>query len=69
VLSTVWTPQRGSRSYIEKRRRRKERGEQEEKGGNQKERERDLGSTLFPKCSPQPRTHRDSQRREGGGRR
>ena len=35
-----------------------DRGEQEEKKGVIKRREIDLGSTLFPKCSPQPRTHR-----------
>ena len=29
-----------------------DRGDQEEKRGNQKE--RDLGSNQFPKCSPQP---------------
>ena len=48
-----------------------DRGEQEEKGVNQKE--RDLGSALFPKCSPQPGTpteiHKVGLRREGGGRR
>ena len=66
--------QRGSQSYMKKRRGRKEievdRAE-EEKGGL-KRREKDLGSTLFPKCSPQPRTpteiHRIWLRSEGGGR-
>ena len=29
--------------------------------GRLKRRERDLGSTLFPKCSPPSGTHRDSQ--------
>ena len=37
--STVWTTQRYSQSYTEKRRRSKETGGQEDKGGNQKERE------------------------------
>ena len=47
-----------------------DRGGQEDKRGNQKE--RDLGSNQFPKCSPQPKTHeihRVEYRREGGGRR
>ena len=47
-----------------------ERGEQEEKKGGFKRRETDLSCTLFPKCSPQPRTpteiHRIGLRREGG---
>ena len=37
-----------------------DRGEQEEKRENQR-REIDLGSVLFPKCSLQPGTPRDSQ--------
>ena len=37
-----------------------DRGEQEQKRENQR-REIDLGSVLFPKCSPQPGTPRDSQ--------
>ena len=45
--------------------------EQEEKKGDSR-RETDLGSTLSPKCSLQPRTpteiHRIELRREGGGR-
>ena len=41
VLSTVWIPQRCSRSYTEKRRRRKEiEVTRRRKGGNQKERDR-----------------------------
>ena len=44
--------------HREEKREEGDRGEQEEKRGNQKERERDLGSTLFPKCSPQPGTQR-----------
>ena len=69
---TVRDTQGGSQSYMKKRRGRKEievsRGEK----GRLKRGERDLGSTLFPKCSPQPRTpteiHRIGLRREGGGR-
>ena len=44
LLSTVWTPQRCSRSYTEKRREEKrkegDRGVQEDKRGNQKQRDR-----------------------------
>ena len=43
--------------HREEKREEGDRGEQEEKGGI-KRRELDLGSALFPKCSPQPRTHR-----------
>ena len=39
MCSTVWTAQRCSQSSTEKRRGRKETGGQEDKGGNQKERE------------------------------
>ena len=39
-----------------------DRGDQEEKRGNQKERERDLASNQFPKCSPQPGTHKEIHR-------
>ena len=53
-FSIVRDTQRGSPSYMKKRRGRKEievdRAE-EEKGGL-KRREKDLGSTLFHKCSP-----------------
>ena len=40
LLSTVWTPQRCSWSYTEKRRGRRETGGQKDKVGNQKERDR-----------------------------
>ena len=53
-LSTVRDTQRGSQSYM-KRRGRKEIEVSRRKRGL-KRRETDLGSTLFPKCSPQPRT-------------
>jgi len=41
VLSTVWNTQRGSQSYIKKRRGKREidRGDQEEKRGSQKGRD------------------------------
>ena len=45
--------------HREEKREEGDRGEQEEKGGVFKSREIDLGSTLFPKCSPQPRIHRE----------
>ena len=58
--------------HREEKRDGRDRGEQEEKGGI-KRTERDLDSTLFPKCSPHPGTHREmhrfGQRREEGGRR
>ena len=73
VLSTVWIPQRCSRSYTEKRRRRKETEVARSIKGAIKRRETDLASEQFPKCSPQTRTykeiHRGGERREGGGRR
>ena len=73
LLSTVWNTHRGSRSYIEKRRGRKEIEVSRRRKGGIKRREIDLDNTLFPKCSPHPGTHREmhrfGQRREGGGRR
>ena len=60
--STVWTAQRCSWSYTEKRRGRKETEVARRiKGGNEKERERDPASNQFPKCSPPSGTHRDSE--------
>ena len=70
-FSTVRGTQRGSELYEEEEREEGDRGEQEEKKGDSRG-ERHLGSTLFPKCSPQPRIpteiHRIGLRREGGGR-
>jgi len=74
VLSTAWNTQRGSWSYIDNKRGRKETevirwgiG-----GGGVKRREADLASNHFPRCSPQPgipkEIHRVGYRREGGGR-
>ena len=58
--------------YREEKREEGDRGGQEDKGGI-KRREIDLGSILFPKCSPQARIpteiHRVGLRRAGGGRR
>ena len=45
--------------HREEKREEGERGGQEDKRGNQKE--QDPASNQFPKCSPQPGTHRDSQ--------
>ena len=65
--------QRGSWSYIEKRRGRKETEVSRRRKRGIKRREIDLGSILFPKCSPQARIpteiHRVGLRRAGGGRR
>ena len=61
MLCAVWNPQRGSQRYIEKRRGRKEIEVSRRRKGGIKRRERDLGSTLFPKCSPQPGTGRGLQ--------
>ena len=38
-----------------------DRGDQEDKRGGMKRRERDPASNQFPKCSPPSGTHRDSQ--------
>ena len=59
MLSTVWTTQRCSQSYTEKRRGRKETEVARRiKGGNEKE--TDPAGNQFPKCSPPSGTHRDS---------
>ena len=77
MLSTVWIPQRGSWSYTEKRRGRKEtevvrriiggikRRETEVARriiGGIKRRETDPASHQFTKCSPQPGTHKEIHR-------
>ena len=51
-FSTVRDTQRGSQSYMEKRGRREIEVSRRRKRGTQEERERDLRSYLFPKCSP-----------------
>ena len=58
VLSTVWTPQRCSQSYT-KRRGRKETEVARRIEGGIKRRETDPASNQFPKCSPQPGTHKE----------
>ena len=62
MLSTVWDTQRGSQSYIEKRRERKETEVARRIKGRIKRRETDPASNQFPKCSPQPGTHKEYHR-------
>ena len=50
MLSTAWNTQRGSWSYIEKRRGRKEIELTKRRRGEVKRRETDLASNQFPKC-------------------
>ena len=64
MFSTVWNTQRGSRSYIEKRRGRKEIAVTRRREGGVKRRETGLASNRFPKCSPKPGTHREIHRVE-----
>ena len=62
MLTTVWNTQRGSqRYYTEKRRGRREIEVTRRRRRAVKSGETDLASNQFPKCSPQPRTPRDSQ--------
>ena len=72
-FSTVKDTQRGSQSYMEKRRGRREIEVTRRRRGGVKRGEANVISNQFPKCSPQPRTpreiHRVKERREGGGRR
>ena len=61
MRSTVWTVQRCSWSYTEKRRGRKETEVARRIKEGIKRRETDPASNQFPKCSPPSGTHRDSQ--------
>ena len=61
MLTAVWTAQRCSQSYTEKRRGRKETEVARRIKGGIKRRETDAASNQFPKCSPLSGTHRDSQ--------
>ena len=54
MLSTDWNTQRGSWSYIEKRRGRKEIEVTRRRRRGVKRRETDLASNQFPKCSTMP---------------
>ena len=62
MLSTAWNTQRGSWSYIEKRRGRKEIEVTRRRRGRVKRRETDLASNKLPKCSPQPRIPKEIHR-------
>ena len=72
-FSTVWDTQRGSQSYMEKRRGRMEIELTRRRRGEIKRGESKLASNDFPMCSPQSGSLRDvhgvTQRREEGGRR
>ena len=61
MLSTVWMLQRCSQSYTEKRRGRKETEVARRIKWGIKRRETDPASNQFPKCSPQPGTHKEIQ--------
>ena len=68
---TVRDTERGSQSYMEKRRGRREIEMTRKRRGGIKKGETNLASNQLPKCSPQPGTpreiHRVTQRREEGG--
>ena len=72
-FSTVRDTQRGSQSYMEKRRGRREIEVTRRRRGGIKRGESKLASNHFPMCSPQSGflrdVHRVTQRREEGGRR
>ena len=62
VHSTVWTAQRCSWSYIEKRRERKETEVARRIKGGIKRSKTDPASNQFPKCSPPSGTHKKTHR-------
>ena len=64
TFSTVRDTQRGSLSYMEKRRGRKEIDMTRRRRGGVKRRETKLASDQFPKCSPQPGTPKEIHRIE-----
>ena len=71
--STVWTVQRCSRSYTEKRRGRKETEVARKIKRGMKRRETDPASNQFPKCSPPSGTQRFTElgreeKQDGGDR-
>ena len=72
-FSTVRDTQRGSQSYMEKRRRGREIEIPMRRGGGVKRGESSLVSNQFPICTPQSGTLKEvqgvPQRREEGGRR
>ena len=59
-FSTVRDTQRGSQSYMEKRRGRREIEVTGRRRGAVKRGENNLASDQFPKCSPQPGTPRET---------
>ena len=61
-FSTVRDTQRGSQSYIKKRRGMREIEVTRRRRGGIKRGETNLASNQFPKCSPQPRTSRESHK-------
>ena len=61
-LSTLMDTERGSQSYMEKRRGRKEIEMTRRKRGGVKRRETNLACDQFPKCSPQPKTPKEIHR-------
>ena len=61
-FSTVRDTQRGSQSYMEKRRGRREIEMTRKRRGGIKKGETNLASNQFPKCSPQPGTPREIHR-------
>ena len=61
-FSTVWDTQRGSQSYMEKKRGRREIEVTRKRRGGVKRGESNLASNQFPKCSSQPRTPREIHR-------
>jgi len=61
-FSTVRDTQRGSQSYMEKKRGRREIEVTRRRRGGIKRRETNLASNQFPKCSPQPGTPKEIHR-------
>ena len=61
-FSTVRDTQRGSQSYMEKRRRRREIEVTRRRRGGVKRRETNLASNQLSKCSPKPRTPKEIHR-------
>ena len=66
-FSTVRDTQRGSQSYMEKRRGRRETEVTRRRRGSVKRGESNLASNQFPKCSPQLRIHFTELSREEKG--
>ena len=61
-FSTARDTQRGSQSYMEKRRGRRETEVTRRRRGSVKRGESNLASNQFPKCSPQPRIPKEIHR-------